>query len=392
MRGPLDGVRVLAFTQFAAGPFAALQLADLGAEVIKLESARGDVGRTVPPGLGDGDSLYFQALNRGVLSVRLDMAGRDGQEIVRRLAGEADAFLANARPSLLRRLGLSAEALQAVNPRLVHCTLSAYGQHGPRAEAPGYDPLIQAQTGLVATTGEPGGPPGKTMVSFVDFAAGFAVAFALASGVLEARQRGVGRAMDVSLNRTAVSMLSYLVPWTLDAGFEAERLPGSAHASVVPAQLLPTADGWLMVACFKEAFWHAFAIGIGRDDLLADDRLADFAGRSRNRAALVEELTATLMTRTTQEWLAALDGVPVAPVLGLRDALLRSDLAEEGAIVEVEHPTFGTIHEAARPVEFAGPHPRRRAPALGEHTIEVLERVAGATPEDLDRWRSSETI
>ena len=291
-RPPLDGVRILAVSQFGAGPFGTQVLADLGAEVIKIEDpgVGGDVARYVPPFAGEADSPYFQSFNRGKRSITLNLRHPDGQAVLHDLVRVSDAVFNNARGDLPGKLGLTYEALKSVNPRVVCCALTGFGTTGPRAAEPAYDYLIQGYAGYMAVTGEPDGPPGKCGVSIIDFAGGYAAMVGLMVGLFDARGTGIGRDVDVSLLDTAVSMLSYFAIWTLNHDWVADRTPDSAHQTLVPAQNFPTRDGWIVVFCNKDKFWRDLVEVLGAPELADDPRFASFPARLANRATLVAAL------------------------------------------------------------------------------------------------------
>jgi crotonobetainyl-CoA:carnitine CoA-transferase CaiB-like acyl-CoA transferase len=251
IRPPLEGVRILAVSQFGAGPFGTQVLADLGAEVIKIEDpgVGGDVSRYVPPFAGEADSPYFQSFTRGYRSLSLNLRHPDGQAVLHDLVRVSDAVFNNARGDLPGKLGLTYEALKVVNPRVVCCSLTGFGTSGPRAAEPAYDYLIQGYAGYMSVTGEPDGPPGKCGVSVIDFAGGYAAMIGLMVGLFDAQRTGVGRDVDISLLDTAVSMLSYFAIWTLNREWAPERTRDSAHQVLVPAQNFPTKDGWIVVFC-----------------------------------------------------------------------------------------------------------------------------------------------
>jgi crotonobetainyl-CoA:carnitine CoA-transferase CaiB-like acyl-CoA transferase len=370
--GPmLDGLRVVAVSQFGAGPFGTQLLADLGAEVIKIEdpAVGGDVSRQVGPYAADGDSLYFQSFNRGKKSLALDLKHPDGQAVLRDLARVSHAVYNNLRGDLPAKLGLTYAALRDLNPALVCCSLSGFGATGPRAAEPAFDYLIQGYAGWMSVTGEPDGPPGKCGVSVVDFAGGYASMAALLAGLWDAQRTGVGRDLDVSLLDTAVSMLSYYAIWALNRDWHAERVADSGHQSLVPAQNFRTADGWIVVFCNKEKFWRALLDALGLPEVGGDARFATFADRLVHKDALLPILEARFAERPTAEWLARLRGrVPCA----------------------VEHPAFGRLREIASPVRTAGsaasPAP---APRLGEHTDEILRGLLGYDTRRIAGLRTS---
>jgi crotonobetainyl-CoA:carnitine CoA-transferase CaiB-like acyl-CoA transferase len=377
----LDGLRLVAVSQFGAGPFGTQMLADLGAEVIKIEdpAVGGDVSRQVGPYAADGDSLYFQSFNRGKKSLALDLKHPDGQVVLRDLVRVSHAVFNNLRGDLPAKLGLTYAALRDVNPAVVCCSLSGFGATGPRAAEPAFDYLIQGYAGWMSVTGEPDGPPGKCGVSVVDFAGGYAAIAALLAGLWDAQRTGVGRDLDVSLLDTAVSMLSYFAIWSLNRGWQADRVADSGHQSLVPAQNFRTADGWIVVFCNKEKFWRALVDALGLPDVGRDPRFATFRDRLAHKDALLPVLRTRFAERSTAEWLARLRGrVPCAPVNTLAQALDDEQVRGRGMILEVAHPRLGVLREVASAVRTAGavasPAP---APRLGEHTDEILGGLLG---------------
>ncbi len=395
-RPPLDGLRILAVSQFGAGPFGTQMLADLGADVIKVEDpgVGGDSARYVPPFQGEADSPYFQSFNRGKRSVSLNLRHPDGQAVLRDLVRVSDAVFNNARGDLPDKLGLTYEQLKDTNPRVVCCSLTGYGRTGPRAGEPAFDYLVQGYAGYMSVTGEPDGPPGKCGVSVIDFAGGYAAMVGLMVGLFDAQRTGVGRDIDIALLDTAVSMLSYFAIWTLNRDWIAERTRESAHQTLVPAQNFPTRDGWIVIFCNKDKFWRDLVETLGVPELAEDDRFRTFADRFTNRDALVSLLHARFTTRTTADWLDRLRGrVPCAPVNDVRQALADPQVLARDMIVEVEHPEFGTLREVRSPVRTEGEIRRpRRAPRLGEHTDPILRDVLGYSASTIARLRSAGVI
>ena len=395
-RPPLEGVRILAVSQFGAGPFGTTILADLGAEIVKIEDPEvgGDVARYVPPFRVERDSLYFQSFNRGKKSVTLNLRHPDGRAVLHDLARVSDAVFNNLRGDLPGKLGLTYEALREVNPRLVCCSLSGFGTTGPRAAEPAFDYLIQGYAGYMAVTGEPDGPPEKCGVSVIDFAGGHVAMLGLMVALFDAQRTGVGRDVDVSLLDTAVSMLSYFAAWTLNRDWQAGRVADSAHQTLVPAQNFPTRDGWIVVFCNKEKFWQSLIDLMGLSELGGDPRFATFPDRLAHKDELLPLLKARFQTRTTAEWLGALRGrVPCAPVNSVAEALADEQVRARDMIVEIDHPELGRMRQVASPIKTAGAiSSPTRGPRLGEHTDQILRDVLGYGERTIDGLRARGVI
>jgi crotonobetainyl-CoA:carnitine CoA-transferase CaiB-like acyl-CoA transferase len=392
-RPPLAGLRVLTVSQFGAGPFGTQVLADLGADVIKIEdpAVGGDIARYVPPFRGERDSLYFQSFNRGKKSLTLDLRKPDAASVLHDLVRVSHAVYNNLRGDLPEKLGLTYTTLGALNPAIVCCSLSGFGRTGPRAAEPAYDYLVQGYAGYMALTGEPDGPPGKCGVSVIDFAGGYASMLGLMIGLWDAQRTGIGRDVDVSLLDTAVSMLSYFAIWSLNRDWTPERVADSGHQTLVPAQNFRTRDGWIVVFCNKDKFWEALLVALELEELRADRRFATFADRLANKAALLERLAPHFASRTTHEWLARLSGsVPCAPVNTMQQALDDEQVRQRQMILEVTHPEFGVLREVASPIKTDGaiatPAP---APALGEHTDRLLRELLHYPPERIAALRAA---
>lgn len=359
---PLEGIRVLTLEQFGAGPYGTMFLAELGAEVIKIEAPQGgDPSRQVGPHkLGENDSEYFQAWNLGKKSVTLDMKSEEGRRRFEALVRGADCVVNNMRGTQPARLAIDYASLKHLKPSIVCLHISAYGrdnerQANPRADWPGYDFLMQAEAGLMELTGEPDGPPTRVGVSLIDSMSGLTGIVGLLSCLLRARTTGQGCDVDTCLYDVAMHQLTYPGLWYLNEGDVSPRVPRSAHLSLAPVQTFPTKDGWIFIMCMTQKFWLNLCAVMGRGDLAADPRFPDPNTRARNRAAMSAELDVTFRTRTTAEWLAAMNGLlPAAPVHRL-DQALDSDFARAaGMVSSVPHPVKGELRVLANPLRIDG--------------------------------------
>jgi crotonobetainyl-CoA:carnitine CoA-transferase CaiB-like acyl-CoA transferase len=380
MNAPLADLRIVAVEQFGAGPFGTMQLADLGAEVIKVEdpASGGDVSRYVPPYQDGEDSLFFEAFNRGKKSVSLDLRDPEGRAGFEDLVRGADAVFSNLRGDGAGKLGLTYAALGEINPAIVCCSLSGYGNTGPRRDEGAYDHVVQGLAGWMSLTGGPEEPPTKSGLSLVDFAGGYIAALAILAAVWRARREGVGGDCDLSLFETALALLTYQGTWVASRGYEPERLANSAHQSIVPFQGFETADGWLMLACAKEKFWTRLLAVLERDDLARDPRLATFADRRGHRELVQAELGATFRAQPTEHWVRVLReaGIPAQPVNDVAAALADPQVAARDGIAEVEHPALGTVRHVASPLRVpGGPVEAARGPFRGEHTEALLSEA-----------------
>ena len=396
---PLAGLRILAAEQLGAGPFGTMLLADLGAEVIKIEdpAAGGDSARQVPPYLNpsrENDSLYFQSLNRNKKSLTLNLRSVEGQAILHRLAATADVMFNNLRGDLPEKLGLTYRHLSPANARIVCVSCSAYGTHSSMAAEPGYDYLFQGRTGMMALTGEPDGPPTKSALSMVDFSSGLTAMIGLLAAVHAARRDGIGRDVDVSLLGTSISVLSYLATWALSSDYHPQRLGRSQHPSLVPVGVFRTRDGWIILMCMKQSFFERLCEELGRPELLTDPRFCSLSARLAHRAEVNAVLDQELSRGPTEEWLARLRGkLPCGPIYSLEQALQDPLVEELGMIWEVDHPEFGAVRQAGSPITMTEGirEQQRRAPFLGEDT-ETLLREVGIGPEEAAELRQRKII
>jgi crotonobetainyl-CoA:carnitine CoA-transferase CaiB-like acyl-CoA transferase len=377
-RKPLAGIRVLSVEQFAAGPYGTMFLADLGADVIKIENAAigGDPARyTGPFLLGDADSQYFQTWNMNKRSVSVDLKSAAGCASFLELVRGADAVVNNLRGDLPAKLGLDYAALSKIKPSIVCLHISAYGRDNTRAAWPGYDYLMQAESGLMDLTGEPDGPPARFGApSMIDHMTGMTSMVGLLAALLSARETGRGCDVDVSLLDVALHQLGYTAIWYLNERQRPTRQSHSSHFSVAPVQTLRTQDGWIFIMCMTDRFWLELLDALGRSDLNADARFASIAARYAHREALTEVLENELRVAPTQHWLAKFEGrLPVGPVLDVAAALESDFVREVGMIRHVPHPARADLRALSNPLKIDGERLETRVcAALGADNAELL--------------------
>lgn len=396
MTMPLAGLRIIAIEQYGAGPFGTLHLADLGAEVIKIENPHdgGDVGRNVGPHFfGPENSHFFQAFNRNKKSIKLDLKHPEGKAALHALVKDADAVFNNLRGDIPERMGLTYSALKQIRPDIVCAHLSAYGREGQRASWPGYDYLMQAEAGYLSLTGEPDGPPSRFGLSMIDLMTGTTAALALVSAVLGARATGKGRDIDVSLFDVAMHNLAYLATWYLNGGHHTGRAPRSAHPSLVPSQLYQTQDGWIFVMCNKEKFWPILADKMGHPEWAVRPEFKTFKDRLANKLQFNETLEAEFLKDTTKNWMKKFEGiVPAAPVYDVAQALDNPFVHSRQGVINALSPDGLSVAGVAAPIRCPGESvPANAAPGLGEHT-HVLLKQAGLTDQQIAFLREHAVI
>ena len=373
---PLAGYRILSAEQYGAGPYGTQFLAQLGAEVIKIEPPKGgDTARHVGPHfLRPGESVYFHAFNLNKKSLTLDLNSPEGKEIFHQLVRQSHAVANNLRGDLPARMGLTYEALKEQNPAIVCAHLSAYGRDNERAKWPGYDYLMQAEAGFCALTGDPAGEPQRMGLSIVDFMTGTMMAVGLLAALLDAQRSGQGRDVDCDLLSTAVHQTSYPALWYLNEGDVTQRTPRSAHPSATPSQMFKTADGYMFVMCQLPKFWTLLSEKLERPDLAADPRFLSEADRLANRAGLSTLLDDIFAAKPTAHWMNLLAGsVPVAPVNQLDQALDNPWLETIGMIDTVHHYDNPELRVLASPIRIDGKRlPNRAGPILGQDSEQIL--------------------
>ncbi len=393
--GPLAGIRVLDFTRVLAGPAAALALADLGAEVIKVEPpGSGDETRDFPP-IRDGESHYFLSVNHGKKSIVIDLKSEAGVKLARDLAARCDVVIENYRPGVMERLGLGYAALSALNPRLIYCAISGFGQTGPLKDRPSFDIVLQAMSGALSVNGEPGQLPTKLGIPLGDLVGGINGPIGILAALHERNATGRGRMIDVSLMDGLIGMLGYLAQLAFFTG-EDPRPQGSQHPNLVPYGIYPAKDGSIVIACLTNGFWERICTALGMPQLTDDPRFATIQMRRDNREAVNALIEAFTLTASVEELVALFveHQVPHAPILGVREALAQPQARAREMVVETDHATLGTIPIVGRSIKFSdGAQPTPAAPpVLGQHTAEILGGILGLDAEAIAELRAAGVV
>lgn len=394
--GPLDGVRVLDLTRVVAGPYCSMFLGDLGAEVVKVEQpGTGDDTRGWGPPFAGGESAYYLCINRNKKSLALDLKSPRAVELLRELAKVADVIIENFRPGTMERLGLSEKELRQLNPRLIYASLTGFGTDGPMSDWPGYDLIVQAWGGLMSITGTPDGEPVKVGVAIIDLVAGLMLGKAITAALFAREKIGVGQRIDTSLLEAEVASLINVGSNYLIGGKIPTRW-GNAHPNIVPYQNFKTADGYLVIGVASEVIWKRFCQAIGRAELTDDARFANNSKRVENRAALIALLSEVFLQRNNETWFKSLTeaAVPCAPVQTVDQVFQAPQVLHRDMLLEVEHPTAGTVRMAGIPVKFSvtPASVRLPPPLLGEHSGEILKSWLGMNAESIDELKREKVI
>lgn len=396
MKSTFAGIRVIDFTQVAAGPVCTMMLADRGADVIKVESPAGDLGRQLGPPWQNGQSVIFMALNRGKRSAVLDLKTEQGVKVARQLIAQADVVVESFRPGVMRRLGLDYESVRALNCKLIYCSISAYGQHSPDADKPGVDGIVQAVSGLMSVCGVPGAEPSKVQAPVIDMSTGILATLAVQDALLHRYATGEGQWLDVSMYESALQ----LQQTSLASYFSTKEVPepcGSGAPYSAPNEAYPTRDGWIMVAAYHPKRWHAFCQLLGLQAYENDERFSTSSQRVSNRSALGDIIAPVLQTKTTQEWLPIFEAADIicAPVANYADVVASPAFSQGKYMASFVQKDAGHIAfirpyaPAAAGQCSAAEH--MPAPALGEHTEEILAYLSEIDTEHVPTFMNQES-
>jgi formyl-CoA transferase/CoA:oxalate CoA-transferase len=395
-KGPLEGITVLDLTRVLSGPYCTMMLADLGARVIKVEQpGRGDDTRAWGPPFSGSESAYFLSINRNKESVTINLKDERGRELVMRLLERADILIENFRPGAMARLGLDYDRLSARWPRLVYCSISGFGQAGPRRDEPGYDAVVQAEGGLMSITGPGDGAPYRLGVAVADIVTGMFAAQGITSALLARERTGRGQFVDIAMLDSTVALLTYQASSYFATGVSPVRM-GNRHPSIVPYENFAASDGDFVLSVGNDAIWQSFCRVTGLDTLADEPRFATNAARVEHYDELKPILDRKLRTRTRQEWIAALlaAGVPCGAVRNAGEVLSDPQLEHRGMITAVEHATEGRINVLGSPLKLsATPSSVRDAPpTLGQHTESVLSGDLGIPKQEIEQLRADGVI
>ncbi len=404
MAGPLSHIRVLDLSRVLAGPWAGQNMADLGAEVIKVERPKtGDDSRAYgPPWMKDeqgketSEAAYFMAANRGKKSITVNLTHPEGQALIRELAIKCDVLIENYKVGDLDRYGLGYKDLSKLNPGLIYCSVTGFGQTGPFREKPGYDFMAQGMAGLMSVTGipdgEPGGGPMRVGVPVIDIFTGMYATIGINAALANRAVTGLGQHVDVALLDSCIALLANQGMTYLSTGESPQRL-GNTHPSIVPYQVFPTSDGSVILACGNDNLFAKFCAAAHREDLPQDERFTKNANRVKHRATLVPVLEDIFKQRSTEDWVNALEtaGVPCGPINTVAQAFANPQVQSRGMQIQLPHPLAGQVPLMGSPMKFSGTPIEHKLPppVLGQHAEEILEQVLGMAPEAREKLRAS---
>ena len=376
---PLHGIRVLDLSRVLAGPYCTMVLGDLGADVIKVESPEGDETRAWGPPFTGGESAYYLCVNRNKRGIVADFKTAEGRDLLHGLIRRCDVLVENFRPGSLARFALDFESVSAINPSLIYCSITGFGQTGPLREKPGYDFMIQAMGGIMSVTGEPGGAPMKSGVAVADLFAGQNAVIAILAALQARTHTGKGQHLDISLFDSQLGWLANVASNYLISGNLPKRY-GNAHANIVPYQSFQASDGWFVVAVGNDRQFVKMCEVIGKSELVIDERFTTNSARVQNRDALIAILKPVFLTKTVDEWLALIgDEFPCGPINNLEQVFSMPQVEAREMLIHIQHPTIGELPLVGSPLKFSDTPVEYKLPPprLGEHTEEVLKELLG---------------
>jgi formyl-CoA transferase len=386
----LSGIKVLDLCRVVSGPFATMHLGDLGADVVKIEDPRnGDESRRYGPPFIAGESAYFLSVNRNKRSCTVDLKSNAGRDVILALARVADVVVENFRPGTLDKWGLSFDALRAENPQLILCSITGFGRSGPDADRPGYDLILQGESGVMDITGAADGPPMKVGTSIADLVTGLYASQSVLAALMKRMRTGKGGRVDVSMLDAMASLLTFNAGMYFASG-ESPKRRGNAHPTISPYETFPASDGWINVGVANDKFWSSLCDAIGQNNLLADPRFDSAPNRASNRVVLAEILQPIFARKPRSEWLETLRvaGIPCGAIKTVGEVCETPQLNERGMVQTLRHPASGDLRFIARPIRFDEMPPAASSPPpmLGEHTAEILSEWLGWTQQDLGRF------
>ncbi|MGE0797924.1 MAG: CaiB/BaiF CoA transferase family protein [Lautropia sp.] len=392
---PLAGIRILDLTRYLAGPFGAMILGDLGAEIIRIEHPEDlEFARRAPPHFIQGQSVYFLSLNRNKKSVALDLKSADGLAVFYDLVKTADVVFDNFRFGVTDKLKVDAETLKKIKPDIICCSLSGYGRNGPYADRPGADFIMQGISGVMSLTGEPGSPPQKTGISIVDHLGGLYAAISILASLVQKGRGGGGRSSDVSLLDSMVAVLTYVAAYYLNAGEVPQKVPYSGHPFNVPLQNFEASDGYIVLMAADDRFWPGVCRVIGKPEWGDDPRLKTMAGRGKHKQMILDAMIPAIKAKPVTHWVDAFvaEGVLCDRVNTLPEGMAHPQVLARNMVVEIDHPVSGTFRTVGNPIKLTDePEVFGSPPLLGQHTDELLAEI-GYSNEKIEQLRSSKTI
>lgn len=395
MPGPLAGVRVLDLTRALAGPFGAMILGDLGAEIIKIEGPGGDMTRTTPPHFHLGLSMYFITVNRNKKSVGIDLKKQKGREVFYQLVKHGDVVFENFRAGVAKQMKLDYQSLKAINPRIITCSLSGYGTKGPLTYQPAYDLPIQALSGGMSMTGEPGRPPVRAGLPIADLCGGMFAAHGIMAALYSREKTGEGQPVDVSLLGGQISLLSYAAGYYFKSG-EVSGPVGSGHQTTVPYRAFKTTDGWITVAAGQDQFWPKLCRAMGMEEMINDEKFHNRRQRQLNRDILHDMLAEKLAQKSSGEWMQIMmdNDIPAAPVLDVGQALNHPQVLAENLVLTLTPPEGPPIKAAGSAIKMPSISEKDYTypPALGQHTHEILTSLLGYTSHEISELKKEGAI